>query len=762
MPFPSRRSLALSKLSAAAFPLFAYFLLPMTRLPQFLASLLAVFGIGILSSSAMGQVGPDGQPLSREQMWRAPTWEEWARPVLIKWQRSYGDAVQISKETGKPILVCVNMDGEIASEHYAGIRYREEESAALFEPYVCVIASVYRHNSRDYDASGARIVCPRFGTVTCGEHIDVEPGLFDQFFDDTRVAPRHIAVELDSTEMYDVYYAFDTDSVFKQIKDAVIDRPTNPPPPGYGDRSIVERVQSLDVVDREAVETAYQAGDFETRKEILGAAVKHARSSQVGVMRLALLGPDLELRQMAWEGLTQNAGQLSVGGGAVDLIAEALRSPMEQSQQDMLIATLKEMGKQSFRARRLAKVYAGLGQESTILDRSLWQAALGKLAPMGVPPKITAPEVQPDEQDPNALVRHAVALMCFAMNQDLTPEFATLLVSDALRSAALAGSLGATGWELQSVIALGRYHNGDRVGAYAKSVDVAKVIPPGDTSPLAMAMIGMFGEARQQGIARAMRRRNPWAPEWLTDIHTAYGILLQHPYGSAEHAIANFDFLTGVEATGHSARFLDLAIERFPDSPELHSRLRTQLLKDRMVDALDGVEVVYDRMLAAPGASPVLRWYAGYASIAAAESHRRVGNPTQGAQSYRRAMAHFTMALEVDDSNSDGAAHQIAMAQAGMARIAYERKQDTEALDWILRSFDTSPESAASLDGMTFTPAGTARAILVRLRAGNQTDQAQQIEQALEALGRLDPALLELPEFERRGPASPLVPDPAK
>ncbi|MFT4710188.1 MAG: hypothetical protein ACI9D0_001520 [Bacteroidia bacterium] len=734
----------------------------MTRLFQFLAPLLAVLGVTFLSGSALAQVGPDGQPLSREQMWRAPTWEEWARPVLIKWQRSYSDAVEISKETGKPILVCVNMDGEIASEHYAGIRYREVESAALFEPYVCVIASVYRHNSRDYDANGARIVCPRFGTVTCGEHIDAEPGLFDQFFDDTRVAPRHIAVELDSTEMYDVYYAFDTDSVFKQIKDAVIDRPINPPAPGLGDRSIVERVQSLDVVDREAVEVAYQAGDFETRKAILGAAVKHVRSSQVGVMRLALLGPDLELRKMAWEGLTKNAGQLTVGGGAVDLIAEALRSPMEQSQQEMLISTLEDMGKSSFRARRLAKVYAGLGQESTILDRQLWEVALAKLDPVGAPPELTAPKGQPNEQDPEAMLLHAESLICFAMSEDLSPEFAALLVSDAISSAVKASAIGAKGWKLQSVLALGRYFNGDRVGAYAKSVEVAKLIPPGDASPLSMAMIGLFGEARQQGIARSMRRRNPWAPEWLTDIHTAYGILLRHPYGSDQHAVANFDFLTGVEATGHSARFLDLAIERFPDSWELHARLRTQLLKDRMVDALDGVEVVYDRMLAAPGASPDLRWYAGYASIAAAESHRRIGNPTQGAMSYQRAIAHFETALQQDDSHSDGAEHHMAMALAGMARIAYERDEDTQALDWILESFARSPESAATLDGMTFTPAGTARAILVRLRAGNQTDQAMKIEEALAALGRLDPALLELPEFERRGPASPMVPDPAK
>jgi len=47
------------------------------------------------------------------------------------------------------------MDGEIASEHYAGIRYRNPDIAALYEPYVCVIASVYRHTPRDYDEQGS-------------------------------------------------------------------------------------------------------------------------------------------------------------------------------------------------------------------------------------------------------------------------------------------------------------------------------------------------------------------------------------------------------------------------------------------------------------------------------------------------------------------------------------------------------------------------------------------------------------------------------
>ncbi|MHC4822370.1 MAG: hypothetical protein ACYTDX_11740 [Planctomycetota bacterium] len=148
-----------------------------------------------------------GEGVGREQMWPAPTEEDWAKPVLITFQRTWEDALAVAEEENKAILVCVNMDGEIASEHYAGIRYRQPEASALYEPYVNVIASVYRHSPRDFDENGERILCPRFGSVTCGEHISIEPVLFEKFLKPDRVAPRHVMVELDKekgeTESYD-------------------------------------------------------------------------------------------------------------------------------------------------------------------------------------------------------------------------------------------------------------------------------------------------------------------------------------------------------------------------------------------------------------------------------------------------------------------------------------------------------------------------------------------------------------------------------
>ena len=208
--------------------------------------------LGALLAAQEGVPQPPG--LVPEQMWYAPSAEDWKKPPLIRWQRSWEDAVRLSQQTKKPNLVCVNMDGEIASEHYAGVRYRDPEVAKLFEPYVCVMASVYRHNPRDYDDQGRRIPCPRLGCVTCGEHIALEPLVYEKFLDGKRISPRHIMVELDGSEVYDVFYTWDVKSVLDSLENGIKDRELQAPPVVKGDRSLKERIESPDSADREAIE----------------------------------------------------------------------------------------------------------------------------------------------------------------------------------------------------------------------------------------------------------------------------------------------------------------------------------------------------------------------------------------------------------------------------------------------------------------------------------------------------------------------------
>jgi len=306
---------------------------------------------------------------TEEQMWPAATAEQWQQPCLVRWQRSFDDALVVARARHMPLLVCVNMDGEIASEHYAGVRYRQPETAALYQPYVCVVASVYRHTPRDYDEQGGRVPCPRFGSVTCGEHIAIEPILYEQYFDGQRVAPRHVMIELDRSETYDVYYAFDTQSVFRTIEEGVAGREF--PPDTRADRPLLERVASRDVRDRRAVEEAYARGDRELRRAILERLVVSADLDQVDLLRLALFGFDTELAKLARRSLAQVESER-----AIDLIHEALRVPMETGEREMLIAALERLGATWPRAATLAAVQRGMAEDSGLVDVGGWARAV--------------------------------------------------------------------------------------------------------------------------------------------------------------------------------------------------------------------------------------------------------------------------------------------------------------------------------------------------------------------------------------------------
>jgi hypothetical protein len=270
----------------------------------------------------------------RAKMWPAPTAEDWKKPCLITWQRTWADAVAVAKETGKPILICINMDGEVASEHFAGIRYRQPEIAKLYEQYVTVIASVYRHNPRDYDDQGRRIPCPRFGGVTCGEHIAIEPIIYEKFCQGKRIAPRHIMVELDAngeptSETFDVYYRNDIATIFQALRDGISLRTGTPKVIVRGDRPIVERVASREATDRDAVESAYKEGDAATKKALMDAALAHPDAAPLDLLRLGVFGLDPDMSKEARSALTQVKEPQ-----ATDLVAEALRIPMDAPERD--------------------------------------------------------------------------------------------------------------------------------------------------------------------------------------------------------------------------------------------------------------------------------------------------------------------------------------------------------------------------------------------------------------------------------------------
>lgn len=689
---------------------------------------------------------PDG--LREEDMWPAATAEGWKKPCLVRWQRTFDDALAVARAQNRPLMVVVNMDGEIASEHFAGVRYRQPETAALLNRYACVIASVYRHTPRDYDEEGRRVECPRFGTVTCGEHINAERELYDRYFDGRRIAPRHIVLDQGARETYDVYYAWNTATVFQTYRKGLEGwpEPTELAEPTFGDLA-----QSADIDHREALERAYVEGDRETRSAILR-TLQHDPDvvDQVEVLRAAIYGLDVELATMAQRALARCESDASL-----DLMAEALKGPLDEGERELLLAAVDRIGATSKRARTLAALHSGLSGRSSHIDEDAlaarmreYEANAGGRAALDE--RLLVAETQPD--DPDALVAAASALCERALEtQDLT--FAQLLLEDARTNAERAAVLGASGAQLDAVLCVTLNAGGDWRAARTKasaaveagllrSEDAVAAIGPATRE----RVLRLFADARRWAIRRAYRDGGQWPPEWLSDVNAAHEMLTRGPLADESILVEHHDFLRWIGATPRANAVLDDALQRFPSSPSLHERLRNRLLWE---GGPAGLEQGYaDRLLneRASEAGPTqLVWFAGYAALVAAEHHRRRSEFDEAVGAYERGIAHYERSIELFPETDDTSRHYIAMARAGLARVALEAGDLARATTQLVRGLELRPDSAASLDGLGFSPVMTAKMLAARLDEAGRAELAAELQGALDAL---DPKLLEPPPSE--------------
>ena len=686
-------------------------------------------------------------------MWPAPTAEDWKKPVGITFQRTWEDATALAQETNRAILICVNMDGEIASEHYAGIRYRQPDISKLYEPYVCVIASTYRHTPHDYDESGRRILCPRFGSVTCGEHISIEPFLFKNFMEGKRIAPRHICVELDGKETYDVYHTWDTASVFKTIEDGIVNRVQKPKPQVKGDRTLIEKVASPNIVDRIEVEEAFAKGDKDLKRSLLLAALQQGAKAPEELIRMGLFGFDEEMNALARKALSKSATK-----GSTDLIAEALSVPLRQQEKKELLQALDGLGKTVPKAKRLAQVQRGLSSKTHDIAASAWNRATAE-GPTYTPAthqETSGTLASQDEaftsDDPAKHLALARAFLTRAMetsgNGRDQKRIRTALLEDACSESEQSITLGANTWGATCVLAVSHYYLGNMEAAYSHAVKAAKLTPDNPQSRPAMIVMGLFAEYRRKQISDAIEKSKDWPKSWLTDLHTAYEVLGKHPYGTDSQVGMHYDFLMWLGARGKATRALRNGMKRFPASPGLHNRFVTGILKRFSVDRL---ESTYANMLKRDDAHKSLPGFAGYASLIAAEFHRRAGRSNKAITSYKRAISLYNQAISADTGKTASSTHYIAMAHGGMARVFLEDKNDEAALGEVLTALKVSQASAATLDGLNVSCADTAKMLRQRLIDTKNQDLFKKLD---ERLKQLPPELLKLPAYEF-GPTTP-------
>jgi tetratricopeptide (TPR) repeat protein len=317
--------------------------------------------------------------------------------------------------------------------------------------------------------------------------------------------------------------------------------------------------------------------------------------------------------------------------------------------------------------------------------------------------------------------------------------FTRHMFEEARRSAEQAAQHGAPAWRTNTVIALTDYYRGDLEEAYARAASAVEEMPPGDAGWNSMAILTVFAEGRYKAIKQAAKEGRRWPAKWLADVDAAYTALLGHPLATDSQVDWHYDFLVWLGAQDRAMRFLTAALDRFPESSILHARLRDNLLANRGPDAL---EAAYGKMLAEKGSSGSLEWFAGYAALLCAEFERRGGRRAEAVEAYGRSIERFARAAEALPQARDGADHYAALALAGRARLAMEDGDFENAVKGIVASFELRPASAATKDGLSLSPAATARTLLARLTEQEMTDLAATLKAAMD---KLDPALL-IPE----------------
>ncbi|MCK5945382.1 MAG: hypothetical protein KAI24_25555, partial [Planctomycetes bacterium] len=289
-----------------------------------------------------------------------------ARPPRVAWQRSLDDALALQQRTGLPLLIAVNMDGEVFNERFANATYQDPAFVASTRGYICVIASPDRHSERDYDALGNRIECPRFGGCTCSEHIHIEPELFRRYFNGNRNAPRHVGVDKDGKILFDRFLDRSMQTAIQAIADHRGEaEPTHLKAP----KDVAEMFRRRDALARSLLEARYRKADKAGRRALLEQAAK-ADNDPVDLLRMGLHDPDGELVALAAVALAE----VGRSNALIDM-EDALARVDDRDVRARLIAQLRELGRTDEAAARMASHFAREAEKAPKPWRNEWRAS---------------------------------------------------------------------------------------------------------------------------------------------------------------------------------------------------------------------------------------------------------------------------------------------------------------------------------------------------------------------------------------------------
>ncbi|MFT5287715.1 MAG: tetratricopeptide (TPR) repeat protein [Planctomycetota bacterium] len=669
---------------------------------------------------------------------------ELAGPIM-PWQRNLKDALAISKRTGKPLLICVNIDDESASETLARYQYQDPNFVKLVEGFVPILASPASHSPREHNDRGQRLPDPKFGRLISSEHIDNEPELYARYFGGTRVAPRHVGVSPDGQILFDLKLLNDLSVIDRMLsKFGVVVEASQPRAEEATEQDLLN---SPDALFRDQLESMFAKGDVRTRVRLASLCLSSARDVQHSeILRMALLDEDRGVRSQAVWTAIQHSSLVPT-----DLLLSAITAAGDQP--DELRVLLDAVGRVAIkskgtlrgnRANRLQRVFTALSQKSEVMDVDRWKLALSfapqsaELAPAEaqigeVSRRLSDLEsrlkVTPEDRELNLLF--ADTMMRMGRIQLLSGGNPTYLFEDSRRAAALALKADPTSGTALGYMAWSNYQLSD-----PSAVDYAAQALPylreAAGSPLASHVLQVFAQTRLAAFYSALAENREWSPESIADICAVHEVLLGHPAVTEAQTLGYVGFLATIEAHALQADVVRRSLALFPGSVELHRRLRDQTLRD---SGAKGLEALYAGWDVAAEYAASYDWYAGRAALMAAERNVQNQLRTEALGAYESTVKLFRDSFEQNPAYKPSADYYIAQALAGSARLHTDGGSWDSALDAIHEGFSLSPGSLTENDGLGNSPADTAKRLHRALIKEGRATEASVLRRLLDDRG---------------------------
>ena len=642
----------------------------------------------------------------------------------VAWQRSLADALALQSQTGLPLLIAVNMDGEVFNDRFAATTYKDTQFVASTSGYICVIASPDRHTKSDYDALGNRIECPRFGGCTCSEHINIEPELFRRYFQGKRNAPRHVGVTSAGKVVFDRFL----DRSMQTAIDAVADnRGGGLAKHLQAPESVKEMFRRRDAMARSILEQRYRDADKTGRRELLELAAK-ADNDPVDLLRMGLRDPDGDLVGLA-------AAALSKVGGSDALIdiEDALASVEDAGIRTRLIQQLGALGREDPAAARMAQQFSREAEVAPPPWSNEWASSDMLEGRAGIERALDRVESAIGKAPNDDELRFELAMAQAAFATMLMQENGSGIefwLADADRNLkkVSAPELRFEARALTAVIAW-YMSNADLARRAAQEALTAKACRRRPDAWLASNFLDVLVQlTAQSAYARAQEGAQVSLADEIARVNMAFTLLEAAGTARESGLLAGIGLLeyAGLRAEART-RLEALAVE-FPTSTAVHDRWRNRMLVDWGAERM---RHRYAKFATEAADKATAEWFAGYAALVAGDRHTSDRRKIEADNAYTDAIERFARSAAANPNYAESSNHYGVFALAGRAWIRHERGDSEAAVDDLLRAADLRPDSLDQDDGLQRKPRGVAVRLHDALQSAGEAALAARLQPML-------------------------------